>query len=209
MKSQYAEKSKTEVLDQFKESNKNTSSDATVAVPRAATRDKPAVNKHQIIVDLNQRLRDLQNELESSRLQQKKSVGLLNCLSVSFKNDILITLKEEDREMQRQELIHLKENVKKMKSALHSKQLLYDANKKEMALAMEKLKSEEQSRKSLQKVWLANPKPDIFILVSVSFLISVSPNLIGHVFVLLRIAGVVVLGMFYMEVSYVSLTSVN
>ncbi|XP_045031643.1 uncharacterized protein LOC116925651 [Daphnia magna] len=53
--------------------------------------------------------------------------------------------------MQRQELIHLKENVKKMKSALHSKQLLYDANKKEMALAMEKLKSEEQSRKSLQK----------------------------------------------------------
>lgn len=89
--SQYAEKSKTEVLDQFKESSKNTSSDATVAVPRAATRDKP----------------------------------------------------------------------------------------------------------------------DIFILVSVSFLISVSPNLIGHVFVLLRIAGVVVLGMFYMEVSYVSLTSVN
>ncbi|XP_057373747.1 polyamine-modulated factor 1-binding protein 1-like [Daphnia carinata] len=129
--SQYAEKSKTEVLDQFKESNKNTSSDATVALTRATTRDKPAVNKHQIIVDLNQRLRDLQNELESTKLQQKKS--------------------EEERELQRQELIYLKENVKKMKSALHSKQLLYDANKKEVALAMEKLKSEEQARKSLQK----------------------------------------------------------
>ncbi|KAI9556808.1 hypothetical protein GHT06_016599 [Daphnia sinensis] len=137
MQSQYAEKSKTEVLDQFKESNKNSSSDATVAVPRSATRDKPAVNKHQIIVDLNQRLRDLQNELELTKLQHKKS--------------------EEDRELQRQELIQLKENVKKMKSALHSKQLLYDANKKEMAVAMEKLKSEEQSRKSLQKVWLAKP----------------------------------------------------
>ena len=46
----------------------------------------------------------------------------------------------------------MKENVKKMKSALHSKQLLLDAQKKEMTLMTEKLKVEEQSRKSLQKV---------------------------------------------------------
>lgn len=60
--------------------------------------------------------------------------------------------KEEERDQQRQELSHLKENVKKMKSALHSKQLLNDAHKKEMSVMMEKLKIEEQLRKSLQKV---------------------------------------------------------
>lgn len=39
-----------------------------------------------------------------------------------------------------------------MKSALQSKQVLHDAQKKEMSVVLEKLKSEEQSRKSLQKV---------------------------------------------------------
>lgn len=124
-------------------------------MPRSATRDRSAVNKHQIIVDLNQRLRDLQNELESSRVQQKKSVSLIK-LSSLFLLKYFNRSKEEDKDQQKQELIHLRENVKKMKSALQSKHLLHDAHKKEMAVVSEKLKSEEQSRKSLQKVLLIN-----------------------------------------------------
>jgi hypothetical protein len=44
---------------------------------RSEPREKSAVNKHQIIVDLTQRLRDIQNELESARVQQRKAVRLL------------------------------------------------------------------------------------------------------------------------------------
>jgi DNA gyrase/topoisomerase IV subunit A len=61
-------------------------------------------------------------------------------------------LQEEERDQQKQELSQLRENSKKMKSAIQSKQLLHDAHKKEMAAVLEKLKSEEQSRKSFQKV---------------------------------------------------------
>lgn len=61
-------------------------------------------------------------------------------------------MQEEERDQQKQELVQLRENSKKMKSALQSKQLLHDAQKKEIAVVLEKLKSEEQSRKSFQKV---------------------------------------------------------
>jgi site-specific recombinase XerD len=61
-------------------------------------------------------------------------------------------MQEEERDQQKQELVQLRENSKKMKSALQSKQLLHDAQKKEIAIVLEKLKSEEQSRKSFQKV---------------------------------------------------------
>ena len=61
-------------------------------------------------------------------------------------------MQEEERDQQKQELVQLRENSKKMKSALQSKQLLHDAQKKEIAVVLGKLKSEEQSRKSFQKV---------------------------------------------------------
>ena len=61
-------------------------------------------------------------------------------------------MQEEERDQQKQELVQLRENSKKMKSALQSKQLLHDAQKKEIAVVLEKLKSEEQSRKSFHKV---------------------------------------------------------
>lgn len=61
-------------------------------------------------------------------------------------------IQEEERDQQREELSSLKENMKKMKNALHSKQLLFDTQKREMTSALDKLKIEEQSRKSLQKV---------------------------------------------------------
>jgi hypothetical protein len=75
---QFTEKSKTDASYQFHERNKNTSPDGSVSLARPELREKSAVNKHQIIVDLTQRLRDIQNELESTRVQQKKTVRLLN-----------------------------------------------------------------------------------------------------------------------------------
>ncbi|XP_046648870.1 ciliary rootlet coiled-coil protein 2-like [Daphnia pulicaria] len=127
----FTEKSQTDASYQLHERNKNTSQDASVSLARSEPREKSAVNKHQIIVDLTQRLRDIQNELESARVQQRKA--------------------EEERDQQKQELSQLRENSKKMKSAIQSKQLLHEAHKKEMAAVLEKLKSEEQSRKSFQK----------------------------------------------------------
>ena len=77
---QFIEKSKTEESHQFHERKKSSSPDGSVSLARPEPREKSAVNKHQIIVDLTQRLRAIQSELESIKFQQKKTVRLLNSI---------------------------------------------------------------------------------------------------------------------------------
>ena len=61
-------------------------------------------------------------------------------------------MQEEEKVQLVQQLTSLKETMKKLKSSLHSKQLIQEAQKKEMSQMVEKLKLEEQHRKSLNKV---------------------------------------------------------
>lgn len=54
---------------------KSTTEGSTTSVSLARSdRDRSAVMKNQIIVDLNQRLREIQNELEVTNLEHKKMV---------------------------------------------------------------------------------------------------------------------------------------